>query len=58
VDRVDDLRAVGALEVDRRDPKVRVPELTLDDNQWDAFAGHFDGVGVAELMGFEAPAHA
>ena len=33
-------------------------ELTLDDVQRDAFAGHLDGVCVAQLMGREASAHA
>jgi hypothetical protein len=35
-----------------------VSELTLDDVEGDAFAGHLDGVGVSELVGREAPAHA
>jgi hypothetical protein len=35
-----------------------VAELALDDDQRDAFAGHLDGVGVAELVWREAPAHA
>ncbi len=30
-------------------------ELALDDVQWDAFAGHLDGVSVAQLVGREAP---
>ena len=33
-------------------------ELALNDAQRNAFAGHFDGVGVTELMGREAPSHA
>jgi hypothetical protein len=57
VDGVDDLGAVDALEVDRSDPEVRVPELALDDDQRDAFASHLHGVRVAELVGCEAPAH-
>ena len=32
-------------------------ELTLDDRERHSFAGHFDSVGVAELMRREAPAH-
>src|SRR5215216_7677046 len=58
VDGVDDLGVVDALEVDRGDPEVGVPELALDDDQRHAFAGHFDGVRVAELVRREAPTHA
>src|SRR3954451_12228722 len=43
------------LQVDRGDAEVGVAELSLDDDQRDAFAGHLDGVRVAELMGCEAP---
>jgi hypothetical protein len=32
-----------------------VAELSLDDDQGDAFAGHLDGVRVSKLMGCEAP---
>jgi hypothetical protein len=35
-----------------------VAELALDDDQRHAFARHLDGVGVAELVRREAPAHA
>ena len=31
--------------------------LTLDDFEWYALLGHFDGVGVAQLVGSEAPPH-
>ena len=55
---VDDLGVVDALQVDRGDPEVAVAELALDDDQWDAFAGHLDGVGVAQLVRREAAAHA
>src|SRR5215217_9435650 len=55
VDGVDDLGVVDALEVDRGDAEVGVAELALDDGQWHAFAGHFDGVRVAELVRREAP---
>ena len=58
VDGVDDLGAVDALEVDRGDAEVGVSELALDDDQRDAFAGHLDGVRVAELVRREAPADA
>ncbi len=47
---VDDLRAVDSLQVDRGDTEVRVPELTLDDDQGDALVGHLDCMSVAELM--------
>jgi hypothetical protein len=39
VDGFDDFGVVVALQVDRCDPEVAVPELALDDDQWDAFAG-------------------
>ena len=35
-----------------------MPELALDDDQRHPFAGHLDGVGVAELVRREAPTHA
>jgi hypothetical protein len=41
----------------RGDAEVAVPELTLDDDHRDAFAGHLDGVGVPELMWCEATPH-
>ena len=43
-DRVDDLACVYTLEVDRRDPEVRMPELPLDNRQRDPFVRHLDGV--------------
>src|SRR5215210_5958926 len=58
VDGVDDLGVVNALEVDRGDAEVGVAELALDDDQRHALAGHFDGVGVAELVRREASPHA
>ncbi len=58
VDGVDDLGVVDALQVDGGDAEVAVSELALDDDQRDAFACHLDGVGVAELVRREAPAHA
>jgi hypothetical protein len=48
--RVDDLAVVDALEVDRRDAKVRVAEPALDDVERDALARHVDGVRVAQLV--------
>ena len=46
VDHVDDLACIDFLELDRRDPEVRVAELPLDNRQGDPFVRHFDGVGV------------
>jgi hypothetical protein len=57
VDGVDDLGVVDALEVDRGDPEVGVPELALDDDQRHALAGHLDGVRVADLVRREAAPH-
>ena len=47
---LDDLATVDALQIDGSDAEVAVAELALDDDQRNAFAGHLDGVGVAELM--------
>ena len=58
VDRVDGLACIYALEVDRRDPEVCMPELALDDRQRDPFVRHFDRVGVSELVRREPPPHA
>jgi len=58
VDGADDLGVIDALRVDRRDAEVRVSELPLDDVQWDAFAGHLDGVRVPQLVGCKAATHA
>ena len=49
---------VDALQIDRGDAEVAVAELALDDDQRDAFAGHLDGVGVAELVRSEAASDA
>src|SRR5215207_897208 len=57
VDGVDDLGVVDALQVDRGDPEVGVAELALDDDQRHAFAGHLDGMRVAELVRRKAPTH-
>src|SRR5215207_1722681 len=57
VQGVDDLGVVDALQIDRGDPEVGVSELALDDDQRDAFAGHLDGMRVAELVRREAPTH-
>jgi hypothetical protein len=37
---------------------VRVPELALDQRQQDALMQQFDSVGMAELVGREAPTSA
>ena len=58
VDGVDDLGVVDALEVDARDAEVGVAELALDHVQGDSFAGHLDGVRVAQLVGREPAPHA
>src|SRR3954454_375957 len=58
VDGVDDLGAVDALQVDRGDPEVGVPELALDDDQRHALAGHLDGMRVPQLVRREAPPYA
>jgi hypothetical protein len=50
MDGVDDLGAVDSLEVNARDAEVGVPELPLDDDEWDAFVGHLDRVRVPQLM--------
>jgi hypothetical protein len=57
VDGVDDFGVVDALEVDRGDAEVGVAELALDDDRRHAFAGHLDGVRVAELVRRKAPTH-
>lgn len=51
VDGVDDLGVVDALEVDRGDAEVAVAELSLDDDQRNAFVSHLDGMRVAKLVG-------
>ena len=57
VDGLDDLAAVDALQVNGRDAEVALAELALDDDQRYAFARHFDGVGVPELVGRKAAPH-
>jgi hypothetical protein len=54
VDGLDDLAAVDALQVDAGDAEVAVPELALDNDQRQAFARQFDGMGVAQLVRREA----
>jgi hypothetical protein len=57
VDGADDLAAVDALQVDAGDAEVGVPELTLDDDERNAFVCHFDRVGVPELVRREPTPH-
>jgi hypothetical protein len=57
VDGVDDLGVVDSPEIGRSDPEIRVPELTLDDEQRHGLARHLDGGRVPELMGREATPH-
>src|SRR4051794_1635595 len=54
---VDDLGAVDALQVHRRNPESRMAELSLDDVQRHALPGHLDRVRVTELMRRKAPPH-
>jgi hypothetical protein len=44
------LSVVDPLEVDRGDAEVAVAELALYDHERHAFARHFYGVGVPQLM--------
>jgi len=57
MDRVHDLAGIDSLKVDRGDTKVGMPELALDDRQWDPFVRHLDRMSVPELMGREPPPH-
>jgi hypothetical protein len=51
VDGVDDLRAIDPLQVNGRDPEVRMPEMALDNDQRHALMRQLDSVRMAELMG-------
>jgi hypothetical protein len=46
----DDLLRVDPLEVGAGGREVRVPELALEQRQWDPFMEQFDSVGMAELV--------
>jgi hypothetical protein len=50
VNGLDDLGIVDALQIDGRDPEIAMAELALDDDRRHAFAGHLDGIGVAEVV--------
>jgi hypothetical protein len=43
---VDDLGVVDALQIDRGDAEVGVPELPLDDDQRHALVRHLNGMGI------------
>jgi hypothetical protein len=47
---VDDLSVIDPAQIDRRHPKIRMPELALDNRDRDPFARHLDRVGMPELM--------
>jgi hypothetical protein len=49
------ISALSIPQVGRGDPKVGMPQSPLDDDQRDRFAGHLDGVSVAELVRRESP---
>jgi hypothetical protein len=55
VDRVDDLSRVDPVQVNRRNPEMRV--LPLNDRQRDPFVRHLDRARVSELMPRKPPAH-
>jgi hypothetical protein len=57
VDGVHDLGVVDSAEVHRRDRKVGMPELPLDDEQRHSLARHLNGVRVSELMWREASSY-
>jgi hypothetical protein len=57
VDRVHDLSRVDALQVNRRDPEVGMPELPLDDRQRDPFVCHLDRMSMPELVRRKPPPH-
>ena len=56
MDGLNDLSVVDALEIDGGDPEIAVAKLALDDDERYAFASHFDGVGVPQLMWSEPSA--
>jgi hypothetical protein len=58
VHRLDDLSCVDALEINRCDAEMGMPELPLDDWQRDPFVGHLDRVSVPELVRGKSSAHA
>jgi hypothetical protein len=57
VDGGDDFGVVDPLQIDGRDPEVGVTQLPLYDVERHALVRQLDGVGVAQLVGGEAPPH-
>jgi hypothetical protein len=58
MDGLDDLGAVDALQIDRRDAKVAVPEPALDNDQGYALVGHLNRVSMSKLVWGKPSAHA
>jgi hypothetical protein len=56
VDGRDDLLGGVPLQVGAGRREVRVPQLALDQREWDALMQQLDSVGVSQLMRCEAPA--
>lgn len=54
---IDDLTAIDALQIDRGDPEIGVPELALDHIERDTLARHLHRMRMAKLMGCESPTH-
>jgi hypothetical protein len=57
VDRIDDFACIDSLELDGSDPEVRMPELPLNDRQWNPFVRHLNRVRVSQLVRREPPPH-
>ena len=58
MNRLNDLRAVDSLQVNRRDSEVGMSELALDNDQRHTRVGHLDRVSMTELVRREAATHA
>jgi hypothetical protein len=54
---LDDLGAIDALQVDRGDTEVAVPQLALDNDQRHPLTSHLHCVRVTQLVGSKAPAN-
>lgn len=50
VDGFDDPGVVDPAQIRGGDPEMGMPELALDDEQWDTLAGHFDRVRMPQLV--------
>lgn len=57
MDRVDDLRAVDALQIDAGDPEVRMSQLPLNNDERNALTRHLHRVRMPELVGRKATPH-